>query len=368
MTLVPLLPRRSVLAAPLLAPLLAGLLAFLAACSPAQNPGQDPAKAGPAAGPERIVNVYSARHYDADERLFRTFEAATGIRPRVITADGPALLQRLKEEGDQTSADVILTVDVGNLTRLAQDGLTQAVSDDSLAKAIPAAVRDPQGQWFGLTKRYRVIAYAKDRVRPEEVATMDALAQPRFRGKVCARSSTNIYNLSMMAARIERDGAPKAETWARAVASNFARQPQGGDTDQLRAIAGGVCDVAIVNHYYVVRMQNSADPADRAAGAGLAISVPDQAGAGVHVNISGASVSRYSKNKSEAIALIAFLASPQAQAEVAALNDEFPIAAGIALPAPLQALSGVKEDATPLTALGARQAEAQRVFEAAGWR
>lgn len=343
--------------------LVASVLALLSACTPPA----DPQKAANPAG-ERIVNVYSARHYDADNTLFTQFEAATGIRPRVITAEGPALLQRLKEEGDQTSADVILTVDAGNLTRLASEGLTQAITDERLAMAIPAAVRDPQGQWFGLTKRFRVIAYAKDRVRADEVSSMDALAGPRFRGRVCARSSTNIYNLSMMAARIEREGAEKAQAWARGVAGNFARQPQGGDTDQLRAIAGGVCDVAIVNHYYVVRLQNSNDPVDREAGAKLAMSVPDQAGAGVHMNISGAAISRYAKHKDEAIALIAFFASAKAQSEVASMNDEFPIAAGVALPDALQALGAIKEDPTPLPVLGARQAEAQRVFEAAGWR
>jgi len=331
----------------------------LSACAPAGAPT-------PTA--ERVVNVYSSRHYDADERLFKAFQDATGIRPRVITAEGPALLQRLKEEGDQTSADVILMVDVGNLSALAKEGLVQPANAPELDALVPERLRDPQGQWYGLSRRLRVIAYAKDRVRPEEVASLDALTGPRFKGKLCARSSTNVYNLSMLAARIEREGAEKALAWARGVAANFARQPQGGDTDQLRAVAGGQCDAAIVNHYYVVRMQASADPTDKAAGQTLAISLPDQAGAGVHVNVSGAALSRYSKNRAEALALIAYLAGPQAQAQVAALNDEFPIGPDIALPPALAALGPFKEDQTPLTALGARQSQAQQLYEQAGWR
>jgi iron(III) transport system substrate-binding protein len=337
-------------------------LTALSACGPA------PDAPAPGASKERVVNVYSARHYDADERLFKAFEARTGIRPQVITADSAALLQRLKAEGDQTSADVILAVDAGNLTRLTAENLVQPVSSPEIEALIPAALRDPEGRWFGLTKRFRVIAYAKDRVRPDEIASMDALAGPRFKGRVCVRSSTNIYNLSMLAGRIERDGAERALAWARGVAGNFARQPQGGDTDQLKAIAGGQCDVAIVNHYYLVRMQASQDPADRAAGAKLAMVAPDQAGAGAHRNVSGAAVSRYSKNKAEALALIAFLAGPEAQGQVAALNEEFPVNPAVALPASLAALGAIKEDPTPLAVYGARQSEAQTLFEQAGWR
>lgn len=349
--------RASVLATALL------LMAGLTACAPPTAPKTEGAKAE-----ARVVNVYSSRHYDADTKLFKDFEAETGIRARVITADGPALIERLKEEGDQTSADVILTVDVGNLTRLVSENLVQPISDPGLDALVPASLRDPEGRWFGLTKRIRVIAYAKDRVKAEDVASMDALTGPRFKGKLCVRSSSNIYNLSMMAARIERDGADKALAWARGIVANFARAPQGADTDQLRAIAGGICDVAIVNHYYVVRMQASADPTDREAGAKLAISIPDQAGAGVHRNVSGAAVSRYAAHRPEALALITFLAGPKAQGEVAALNDEFPINPATPLPPQLQALGAFKEETLPLASLGARQSEAQRIFEQAGWR
>lgn len=335
-------------------------LAALVACGPAATVDTE----------SKVVNVYSARHYDADARLFKAFEAATGITPRVLTMEGPQLLQRLKDEGDQTSADVVLMVDAGNLTRLASENLVQGVRNPDLEARVPEALRDPEGRWFGLTKRYRVIAYAKDRVRPDEVASMDALTSPRFKGRVCVRPSSNIYNLSMMTARIARDGIDKSETWARALVANFARAPQGGDTDQLRQIAGGACDVAIVNHYYVVRMQASDDPADREAGAKIAMSLPDQgaAGVGVHRNISGGAVGRFAKNRDAAIALLSFLAGPDAQAQVAALNDEFPINTTTQLPPALAALGAIKEDPTPLTVYGERQSEAQSLFERAGWK
>jgi iron(III) transport system substrate-binding protein len=336
--------------------------ALLAAtgCSPTAQPAAE----------KPTINVYSARHYDADDRLFKAFETATGIKPRVLSMEGPQLLQRLKDEGDQTSADVILMVDAGNLTRLVTENLVQGVQAADLEARVPASLRDPEGRWFGLTKRFRVIAYAKDRVRPDEVATMDALTGARFKGRICARTSTNIYNLSMMAARIAREGAEKAEAWARGVAANFARAPQGNDTDQLRAVAGGVCDVAIVNHYYVVRMQASNDPTDREAGAKIAVAVPDQgeAGIGVHRNISGGAVGRFAKNRDAAIALLTFLASPQAQAEVAALNDEFPIDTQTPVPPALAALGTIKEDPTPMTSYGDRQSQAQSLYERAGWR
>jgi iron(III) transport system substrate-binding protein len=333
----------------------------LAACSPAAKP--DAAK--PDAG---AVNVYSARHYDADAAIFKAFTAQTGIIVQTLEAPGDQLIARLKAEGADSPADVIITVDAGNLWKLTQENLLQPAASPTLTAAVPANLRDPEGRWFGFSKRLRVIVYAKDRVQPEDVATLAALTGPRFKKKLCARTSTQVYNQSMLAGMIEQLGAPAAAAWAKAIVANFARDPQGNDTDQIKAIAAGVCDAAIVNHYYLIRMQQSADPADQAIAAKVALAFPDQAGAGAPVNVSGAGMAANTKNKANAQKLLDFLASPTAQKEFAALNDEFPVLAGAQLPPALAALGTPKETSVPLVSYGQRQAEAQKLFDDAGWR
>lgn len=340
--------------------ILAAAAAVLCACSP-------PAGEKTTSAPTGIVNVYSGRHYDADKEVFRVFTEKTGIDVRTVEADGAQLLERLKAEGAYTNADVIMTVDAGNLTRLVEAGLLASVTSPTLEQ-VPTRFRDTEGRWYAFAKRARVIVYAKGVVDPASIASMDDLAKPALKGVVCVRTSTNLYNLSLMAARILREGAPKAEAWARGVVANFARQPQGSDSDQLRAIAAGDCRVAIVNHYYLVRLQASEDPADRAVAEKLGVVFPDQAGAGTHVNISGAGVSAHAQNKEAAIKLLEFMVSPEAQEIIARLNDEYPVAEGVTLPAQLTALGTFKEEAVPFDQLGARQAEAQRLYEAAGWR
>jgi iron(III) transport system substrate-binding protein len=336
------------------------LAAIVAACTPPATQ-----KAAPAA---EVVNVYSSRHYDADAKLFDDFTAATGIRVQTLEAPGEQLLQRLKAEGDKSPADVIITVDAGNLTRLTEEGLLQPASSATLEAAIPARLRDPEGRWFGVSKRARVIVYAKGRVQPEAVAAYEDLAKPAFKKRVCARSSTNVYNLSLLAGLIERSGAPAAGAWAKAVVGNFAREPQGSDTDQIKAIAAGVCDVAIVNHYYLVRLAKSADPADQTAAAAVGLVFPGQAGAGTHVNVSGVGVAAHAPNKANAVKLIEFLASPAAQDAFAKLNEEYPILAGAPLTPELNALGAFKEDETPLAVYGQRQREAQKLYDEAGWK
>jgi iron(III) transport system substrate-binding protein len=336
--------------------------AALAACGPQSQEG-----AAPAAG-DAVVNVYSSRHYDADGAVYAAFTKETGIAVRTLEAPGDQLIERLKAEGNASPADVIVTVDAGNLWRLKQEGLLQPAASAALEAAIPARLRDPEGHWFGFSKRARVIVHAPDRLPAAGVARYDDLAAPALKGRVCVRTSTNVYNLSLLAARIERDGAPAAAAWARGVVANFARPPEGSDTDQIKAVAAGVCDATLVNHYYLIRMQGSSDPADVAIAAKVALAIPDQAGAGAHVNVSGAGIAAHAPNRANALKLLEYLASPSAQGEFAALNDELPVVAGGALPAALQPFANIEEDETALEAYGRRQAEAVAIYDEAGWR
>jgi len=333
-----------------------------AACSPAANKATQAASDG-----TRIVNVYSSRHYDSDTAVFDAFTKKTGIEVRVVQAEGNQLLERLKAEGEYANADVVITVDAGNLDRLVEANLLQPVHTPIL-DAVPAHFRDAEGRWFGFLKRARVIVYAKGVVDPAQVSSMDALATPAFKGKVCARTSTNLYNLSLMAARIEREGDAKALAWARGVAGNFARQPQGSDSDQLKAVAAGQCQVTIVNHYYLMRFRRSEDPADRAVAEKLALVLPDQNGAGTHVNISGAGLAAHAHNRENAIALMEYLASPEAQQIMSDKNNELPVAAGVTVSPELASLGTFKEETVDFSTFGARQPEAQKLFDEAGWK
>lgn len=314
------------------------------------------------------MNVYSGRHYDSDQRIYDAFKAARGIEVRVLPASGDQLLERLRAEGDATEADLIVTADAGNLFRLKDAHLLQPVVTPALQAAVPAKLHDPEGYWWGFSKRARVIVYRKGAIDPASIASMDDLAGPALRGKICARSSSNVYNLSMLAARIERLGAENARAWARGVRANFVRDPQGGDIEQIRAIAAGECTVSISNHYYYLRLVTSPDPADRAAAEKVGLLFPDQAGAGTHVNISGAGVSAYAKRKAEAVELLEFLVSESTQRMLAPLNEEYPIRPDIPPTPALAALGTFKEENVPLDALGRHQAEAAQIYEEVGWR
>ncbi len=323
----------------------------------------------PAAGSKGEINIYSARHYDADEQLYDLFEKNTGIAINRIEMKGDLLLERLKAEGTQSPADVILLVDAGNFWRAETAGLFQSVQSAKLDATVPATLQGPKKDWFGFAKRARVIAYDPVRIKADQVATYAQLAEPALKGTICVRPSSNIYNLSLMASFIADLGVPKAEAWAKGVVANFARPPEGSDTDQLKAIAEGKCAVAIVNHYYAVRLQRSTDPAEKAIANKFALSFPDQAGAGTHVNISGGALAAHAPNKANAVAFLEFLASPEAQTIFAKANDEFPIlASAMDDNSELKALAGFKEAQTPMAALGTNQPEAQKVFDRAGWK
>jgi len=323
---------------------------------------------GAAPGAPGVVNVYSARHYDSDQAIYDAFTKQTGIEVRVLPANADQLLERIKLEGPSTQADLVMAADAGALWRIAEAGLLQAVDTPALRAAAPERMRDPMLRWWAFSKRARVIAYRKGAIDPATIQSYDSLASPALAHQICVRSSTNTYNKSLMAARIARTGAVAALAWARGVRGNFARDPQGSDTDQLQALAAGACSVALVNHYYFVRMEASPDPADREAASKIALIFPDQQGGGAHINVSGAGISAYAPNRANAVALLEFLLSPEAQAMFAPGNEEYPVRAGVPLTPQLTALGGFKEEDVPIEALGQNQEAAARLFEQAGWR
>ncbi len=319
-------------------------------------------------GGGKYINLYTARHYEADRALYAGFQEATGIEVRALTGSAEQLLERLRAEGDATEADVFVSADAGNLWRVKDAGLFQNVTTPALEQGVPAHLRDPDGAFWGFAKRARVIIYNKANVQPEEVASYDDLARPRFRNHIVMRSSTNVYQLSTLAARIERLGAENARAWAAAVRANFVRDPQGADTDQIKAVGAGEAQATLCNHYYYFRMSQSEDPADRETIANTGLVFPDQAGAGTHVNISGGGVTAHAQRRDLAVQFLEYLVSDAAQTMLAPLNSEFPIRPEIAPSPALAALGSFKEENIPLDALGRHQAEAAQIFEEVGWR
>lgn len=341
----------------------AAALTFTACSGPSSSPETE---TGPVEA-HGVLNIYSARHYDSDEALYDAFEARTGIRVRAREAGAAQLLETMKAEGDASPADVILASDAGTLWRFQDAGLTQPVQSDILDAAIPARLRDPDGNWFGLAKRFRVIVYDKTLVSADEVDEFTDLATPRFDGEICVRSSSNIYNLSLLSELIERNGADAAADWARAVVGNFAQDPAGGDTDQIRAVAAGACSVAIANHYYWVRLASSGSTSDQEAAAATALSFAS-AGNGAHVNITAGAVAANAPDRENAIAFLEFLASPEGQAMLVSETKEYPVVAGVPLPEGLMDLpEDLQESDLPLDVLGRNQVQAQQIYDRAGW-
>ena len=314
------------------------------------------------------VNVYSYRQEVLIRPLLDAFTAETGITVNLVSGKADALLERLKNEGLNSPADVLLTVDAGRLIRAKTDGLLQPVTSDVLTEAIPAQYRDDENTWFGLSIRARPIVYAKDRVDPADLSTYAALAGDEWAERICIRSSGNIYNQSMLAAMIAHQGVEATEAWARGLVENFARKPQGGDRDQIRAVAVGECDVAIVNTYYLAQLAKSDKDADRDAAAKVAIFWPDQDGNGAHVNISGAAVTASAKNIANAVKFIEFLAGDEAQRIYADFVNEYPIRPEIPRSDIVAAWGTFKADDLNLSLLGKYNADAVKIADRAGWR
>jgi iron(III) transport system substrate-binding protein len=314
------------------------------------------------------VNLYTSRHYDVDNELYKKFEEETGIKVNVIKDEADVLIERIKREGTATKADLLLTADVGRLYRAKEEGLLQSVSSDKLSKQIPEKLRDVDDMWVGLTKRARILVYNKDKVKPEELSTYEALTEDKWKGRVLVRSSESVYNQSLLASFIEIDGEEKAKEWAQGLVNNFAQNPEGGDRDQAKAIAAGVGDVAIMNSYYFGQMLNSSEPEEVKVAENLGVFFPNQKTTGTHVNISGAGVVNGSKNAENAVKLLEFLTDVDAQSEFASANYEYPVNENVEPSELLKSWGDFKEQDIPLTTLGENNAKAIMIFNEVGWK
>ncbi|MBZ9611499.1 Fe(3+) ABC transporter substrate-binding protein [Rheinheimera sp. MA13] len=312
------------------------------------------------------VNIYSARQEELIKPLLDKFSNETGIKVNLITGKPDELISRMASEGRNSPADVLISTDVGRLYRAKQQGVLQAIESDVLTATIPTEMRDPSGQWFGLTMRARPILYVPGKVDPAQLSSYEDLASPRWKGRICIRSSDNIYNQSMTASIIAHDGAEKAESWAKGLVANFAMPPKGGDRDQIKAAAAGVCDIAIANTYYLGGML--ADPKEKAAAEKVKVFWPNQAGRGAHINISGAAVAKYAPNKEQAVKLLEYMTTTAAQQWYAETNHEYPVRAGVKVSTILQGFGEFKADQLQLDKLGELNAEAIRVMDRAGWK
>ncbi|MBE9181721.1 Fe(3+) ABC transporter substrate-binding protein [Oculatella sp. LEGE 06141] len=353
-----------------LAATIAGLamLATAGCASPTSTSQADGETSDETASGDAVVNVYSSRHYDTDDSLYQGFTEETGIQVNLIEGKEDELLERIKSEGANSPADLLITVDAGRLWRAEQEGVFQPVSSDVLNSSIPESLRDPDGLWFGLTKRARVLVYNKEQVEPSELSTYEALAEPEWKGRVCIRSSSNVYNQSLLGSIIATDGPQAAETWAKGLVSNLAREPEGGDTDQIKAVAAGQCDVAVVNHYYWARLDTSSDAADQQIAEQVGVFFPNQADRGTHVNISGAGVVVNAPHRENAIAFLEYLVSPDAQEIFAKGSLEFPVVEGVDVDPVIESLGDFKADTLNVSEYGQNNPEAVQIADRAGWK
>ncbi|MEM7770249.1 MAG: Fe(3+) ABC transporter substrate-binding protein [Cyanobacteria bacterium P01_A01_bin.37] len=314
------------------------------------------------------LNLYSSRHYDTDDALYKGFTDITGIEINLIEAEADELLSRIESEGENSPADVLMTVDAGRLWRAEEKGLFQAVDSPTLDAAIPENLRHPDGLWFGLTQRARVLVYNRDVVDPSELSTYENLAEDQWAGRVCIRSSSNIYNQSLVGSMVESIGVEAAEAWVSGLVRNLAREPEGGDTDQIKAVAAGQCDVAVANHYYWARLAKSDDAADQEIAAQVGIFFPNQGDRGTHVNISGAGIVAYAPNYDNAVAFLEYLTTPEAQEIFAEGNNEYPVVDGVKIDDVVSALGDFKVDAVNVSAYGSNNAEVLQISDRAGWK
>ena len=316
---------------------------------------------------EKVLNLYSARHYQTDEALYSNFTKQTGIKINRIEAKEDELLERIRNEGSKSPADVFLTVDASRLAKADELGLFAPVKSSLLEERIPSHLRS--ANWFAFSTRARVIVANRDLVKPDSVRNYEDLANPNLKGQVCSRSGSHPYNLSLMASLIAHLGEAKAEAWARGVVNNFARQPKGGDTDQIRAVAAGECGVAVSNSYYLARLLRSDKPADKQAMEKITIIWPNQQGVGTHINVSGGGMLKSAPNKESAIRFLEYLASEDAQRYFADGNNEWPAVASVSVKNPaLDTMGKFKPDTLSVATLAKNSAAAQRIYDRAGWK
>ena len=335
------------------------------------------AASGFAHAQDNVVNLYSARHYNTDEALYDGFTKATGIKINRVDADDAGILARLKAEGSASPADVILLVDAARLYRGETDGLFQPIKSSLLDESIPSNLRSKAAadggiSWFGFSTRARVIVYNKVKVNKEDVDTYEELGDPKNKGKLCIRSGSHPYNLSLFGAVTEHMGEQKTEAWLKGMVANLARDPKGGDTDQIKAVASGECEIAVTNSYYLARLMRSSKPEDVAVANKVGVVFPNQLSWGTHMNIAGGAVAKYAKHPANAIKFMEYLASPEAQTYFANGNNEWPTAKGVNIDNPaLKAMTGgkpFKSETIPISAVGANMTKVQQMLDRVGFK
>ena len=319
---------------------------------------------------DRVINLYSARHYDTDNAIYEGFTKKTGIKVNLVEADADKLIERIRSEGANSPADVLITVDAGRLWRAQEAGLLQPVTSSVLTSAIPANLREQGGHWFGFTRRARVIMYNKDRIKPSELSTYEDLADPKWRGRIITRSSSHVYNQSLTGSILAKHQAQKTEEWARGLVANFARPPEGNDTAQIKAVASGAADLTLVNTYYLPRLAKSNKQEDKDIASKIGVFFPNQGAndRGTHINISGGGVVKTSRNREAAIQFLEYLASQEAQRIFAASNNEYPAVKGVPVDSVLAGYGTFKEDSLNAAVYGKNNAEALQIMDRAGWK
>ncbi|MEM1058698.1 MAG: Fe(3+) ABC transporter substrate-binding protein [Verrucomicrobiota bacterium] len=346
-----------------LAVAVAGLALGLTGCGQAEPGGE----AAAPADTEQVVNLYTQRHYELDQEIYDRFAEETGITVNVVKAGADQLIERLKAEGEDSPADLFLTVDIGRMARAQEAGLLQPSESEVLAAQVPAAHRGDQGDWYGITKRGRVIAYHKDRVSPEELSNYEDLADPKWKGRILVRSSSNLYNQALVASLIAEHGPEKVESWARGFVDNLARSPKGNDRDQMRAVAAGEGDLALVNTYYLGLLANGS-PEDQAVAEQIGIFFPNQEDRGTHVNLSAAGITKSAQNKENAIRLLEFLTSEPIQEIYAESNYEYPVNPNVEAAGIVQSWGTFKEDDLGHDVIGQHEEEALKLADRVGWQ
>ncbi|GAA3400090.1 Fe(3+) ABC transporter substrate-binding protein [Paenibacillus hodogayensis] len=345
----------------------------IAGCGGAQTGGAANSNASKQAdnaakGKEQVVNVFTARHYDVDSTLYDAFTKQTGIKVNEVKGTAEELVERLKREGTSTEADLFVTVDGGVLNYAKQNDVLQPITSQAIDKNVPKQFRDKDNQWVGVATRARVIVYAKDRVKPEQLSTYEDLASDKWKGKVLVRSSSSLYNQSLLASFIELNGEAKAEEWAKGIVTNLARKPEGGDRDQAKAIAAKVGDVAIMNTYYVGQMLNSKDAEEVKVAQNIGVFFPNQSTTGTHLNISGIGLTKHAKNKDNAIKLVEFFTGKEGQSMLTQGSFEFPVNETADRPELLKTWGTFKTQQIDFGKLGDHNKKATELLNKVGWK
>ena len=309
------------------------------------------------------VNIYSSRHYNTDDQLYDGFTEQTGIRVNLIEGKDDELIERIKSEGANSPADILITVDAGRLWRGVEADIFAPVDSEILEEKIPEHLQDPENKWFGYSKRARVIIYNKDKVKPEQLSTYEDLTDPKWKDKFIVRSSSNIYNQSLVAGMLEVKGEEETSNWIKGLVANFARPPQGNDTSQIEDVAAGIADLTLANTYYVARYDDNPEVFDK-----IGVFFPNQSDRGTHVNISGAGMLKNAPHQENAIAFLEYLATPEAQEFFALGNNEYPVVEGTPINDVVKSFGEFKEDTTNVSAYGKNNADAVKIMDRSGWK